>query len=291
MDINISPVKSALYSELVLSLYPILIKNVPTTLLTQTLGRFLVFPVLAFLLGPVSEIKDAWGTPLNALASTLHGLLNLVHVGASYISFKDLPAGSAVSLFYTYPLMILLARMILFGESVNVHSVVFLLIAFCGAYLVATATERDSETKKEKKNAMRGIIASLTSAATEMLIYLFVRSHHSLSPFFTIQHLYPSGLVFLLIYALYHPKQVDKKSTTWFPLIAFNAILGFTGYILRFFSIPKLPTIMYSALSFIGVMSAYIWGLLFADEKPSLKAVVGGGLIATAIGFVRYFES
>ena len=42
-----NPTAAILYSELVLSLYPVLIKTVNTNIFTQILARFIAFPALA----------------------------------------------------------------------------------------------------------------------------------------------------------------------------------------------------------------------------------------------------
>lgn len=325
MNVAINPAYSAIYGELVLALYPILIKTVPTTLLTQTLARFAVFPALAAAVGPAGEFAEAWGSPGRAAFSMAHGLLNLVHVAASYMSYQDLPAGMAVSLFYTYPIWILLGRAIFFGEALSPYAVILIGLALAGTYLVSTASSEldalsetqvlpagsgsappggsgrekavssrtptagsGSEKAGDSSRIRRGIAAALLAALTETLIYFFVRQHGSKSPFFTIDHLYPGGLALLLAYSFFNKKQVDTKRSTWLPLIAFNALLGFTGYVLRFFSIPNLSTIVFSMLSFIGVMAAHGWGVLFAGEKLNLQSLVGGGLIAGAIGLLRW---
>ena len=302
MELPISPTYSAIYGELVLALYPILIKTVPTTLLTQTLARFSVFPALAAAVGPPGEWVEAWGSPERAAFSVAHGLLNLVHVAASYMSYQDLPAGMAVSLFYTYPIWILIGRALFFGEALPAHAVLLIGMALVGTYLVSTASgsgeafigsTADGHLAAQEKAAAtsklrRGIIMALVAAFTETLIYFFVRGHATKSPFFTISQLYPGGLAVLLLYGLFNQKQVDTKRSTWLPLIAFNALLGFSGYVLRFFSIPNLSALVFSMLSFIGVMAAHVWGVLFAGETVNVQSLVGSGLIAGAIGLLRW---
>jgi drug/metabolite transporter (DMT)-like permease len=291
MDAKLNPTYSAIYGKLVLSLYPILIKTIPTTIFTQTLARFATFFALSLSLGPFKDFLSAWSSPVNALRSTTHGILNLVHVASSYLSYKDLPAGAAVSLFYTYPIMILLGRVLFFNEKIPSIAYLFIAIALVGVYLVASSQKQNPDNKNPEftKNTLRGISNAFLSAFTETLIYFIVRENPQKTPFFAINNLYPSGLAALLAYGFMNPTQVDTQPRTWVPLLAFNGILGFTGYMLRFFSIPRLETIIFSMLSFIGVMAAYIWGLLFAKEKPSLQGVIGGGLIASAIGLLRYF--
>jgi drug/metabolite transporter (DMT)-like permease len=311
MDLKLNPTYSAIYGELVLALYPILIKSIPTTLLTQTLARFGTFFALGLTLGPFKDFLAAWATPETAFRSLTHGILNLVHVASSYLSYKDLPAGPAVSLFYTYPIMILLGRVLFFNEKIAPIAYLFIAIALIGVYLVASSQEfsekkfsennilpalgqvgqeKKSDDNGFTKNTLRGISGALLSAFTETLIYFLVRENPHKTPFFAINNLYPSGLAALLGYSFMNPEQVDTKPKTWVPLLAFNGILGFTGYMLRFFSIPRLETIIFSMLSFIGVMAAYIWGLLFANEKPTMQGLLGGGLIATAISLMRYFK-
>ena len=289
MDLQINPAYSAIYGELVLALYPILIKTIPTTLLTQTLARFSTFFILALSLGPFKDFLSAWNTFDSSIKATTHGLLNLVHVTSSYLSYKDLPAGTAVSLFYTYPIMILLGRVLFFNEKVPKIAFLFLAIALIGAYLVASSYVQKSSDGTFEKNKIRGIFSALLAALTETIIYFLVRQNPHKSPFFALNNLYPAGFASLLAYSFFNKKQVDTKSSTWLPLLAFNAILGFSGYMLRFFSIPKLQTIIFSMLSFIGVMAAYGWGMIFADEKPTKQGLIGGGLIATSIGLMRYF--
>ena len=58
---KIDPVTSIVYSELVLSLYPLLIKGVSTNLFTQILARFGVFSVLALMLGSSYDFTSIWG--------------------------------------------------------------------------------------------------------------------------------------------------------------------------------------------------------------------------------------
>lgn len=289
MDLQINPTYSAIYGELVLALYPILLKTIPTTLLTQSLARFGTFLVLALTLGPFKDFLSAWSTIDSSIKATTHGLLNLVHVISSYLSYKDLPAGTAVSLFYTYPIMILLGKVLFFGEKVPAIAFLFLVIALIGVYFVASSHIQTSYDENFDKNKIRGIFSALLAALTETLIYFLVRENPTKSPFFTLNNLYPAGFATLLAYSFFNKKQVDTKASTWLPLLTFNAILGFSGYMLRFFSIPKLQTIIFSMLSFVGVMAAYGWGMIFADEKPTKQGLIGGGLIATSIGLMRYF--
>jgi drug/metabolite transporter (DMT)-like permease len=286
-----NPTLAVLYSELVLSLYPILIKSVHTNIFTQILARFIVFPALALAFGSSYDFSAIWGNPYEAFVGILHNLLNLGHVASSYVSFKNLSVGSAISLFYLYPIFNIIAGAALFGESLSLTSVLLIAVAFIGVYLIATSYKEDSKTKEKKAAHNYGVIMGILAAITETMIFIFIRSNKDAqaSPYYTVNHLYPAGLALLSFAAILKPTIVDTRKISWVKLIGFNALLGFTGYIARFYAIPKIPTIVFSLLSFFGVTFGYIWGILFMGDKPTARALVGGGLIAGATGVLRYF--
>jgi drug/metabolite transporter (DMT)-like permease len=287
-----NPTLAVLYSELVLSLYPILIKSINTNIFTQILARFLVFPSLALAFGSSYDFKAIWGNPYEAFVGILHNLLNLGHVAASYISYKTLPVGTAISLFYLYPIFNIIAGSLLLGESLSVFALFLIAIAFIGTYLIATS-HKDRLDKADKKKHNIGVVMGILAALTETMIFVFIKTNTDAqaSPFYSVNHLYPAGLAMLLGYGIFNKNIVDTSSVNWTKLLGFNALLGFTGYVARFYAIPKIPTIVFSLLSFFGVTFGYIWGTLFTGDKPTSRALIGGGLIVGATGVLRYFGS
>ncbi len=284
-----NPTLAVLYSELVLSLYPILIKGVNTNLFTQILARFLVFPALALAFGSSYDFTSIWGNPYEAFVGILHNILNLGHIATSYIAFKELPVGTAISLFYLYPILNIISGALLFGESLSIGAILLISLAFVGTYLIATSRSEEDKRKESKKYNF-GVIMGILAAVTETMIFIFIRSNKDAqaSPYYTVNHLYPSGLAMLLLFSIFNSSIVDTSKLNWAKLIGFNALLGFTGYVARFYAIPKIPTIVFSLLSFLGVTFGYIWGILFAGDKPTGRALIGGGLIAGATAVLRY---
>lgn len=287
-----NPTLAVLYSELVLSLYPILIKTVNTNLFTQILSRFIVFPTLAIVFGSTTDFTSIWSNKYEAFVGILHGFLNLGHIASSYISFKNLPVGTAISLFYLYPIFNIIAGSLLFGESLSIVSVILIGIAFIGTYLIATSHKSEIQTNNTKEKHNYGVIMGILAALTETMIFIFIKSNKNaqISPYYAVNSLYPSGLAMLLIFAIFNKNIVDSSSISWSKLLGFNALLGFTGYIARFYAIPKIPTIVFSLLSFFGVSFGYMWGILFTGDQPTSKAMIGGGLIAGATAVLRYFQ-
>ena len=283
-----NPTLSVLYSEMVLSLYPILIKTVDTNIFTQILARFMVFPALALAFGSARDFTAIWGNPYEAFVGILHNLMNLGHVTVSYLSFKDLPVGTAISLFYLYPVFNLIAGSLLFGETLSFTAIALIALAFYGVYLIARSKKEEDGSKEQKRYNM-GVIMGILAAITETMIFIFIRSNKDAqaSPFYTVNHLYPVGLALLAGYGVLHKNIVDVQPRNWAKLLGFNALLGFTGYIARFHAIPRVPTIIFSLLSFIGVAFGYLWGILFTKDEPTLQGMAGSALIVAVIALLR----
>lgn len=274
-----------LASEAALALYPILIKTVPTNLETQLLSRLLVYSGLAYFFATDTDVQMTWGNPQGVLRSSLLGLLTLIHIGTSYYAFQQLPAGVSMSLFYTYPIWNVIGAALLFGESFSPFSVVLVLVGFLGAVLVAYGNKDPDPQKQKDPYIWKGLLAGLLAALTESMMYFAVRTADRPSPFYAILELYPAAFVFLLGFILYNKSSLDFRPQVWGQMLSFNTLVGFLGYCLRFYAIPRLPTVVFSLLSFVGVIASFLFGYLFVNEKPSWLTLVGGVVIASVAAF------
>ena len=282
------PEVTTITSEIVLSLYPILIKVVDTGLDSQMLARTATFATLSFALLSRNQFLNILDNPLLMI---FLGLLNIAHIGTSYLAFQDLPAGPAMALFYTYPFWNLLFAWLIQGEGLRLSTLPWFGLAFLGSLLVIRDIKEAFEPDSKKEDTTtRGIFAALAAALTEVAIYLVTRTYEQTNPFPLEFQLYGGGLVWLLLGLLGTGRSLisDWKPSTWVPLVAFNAIIGFIGYSLRFWSVPRLSVAVFSILSFVGVFSAYAFGARFVGEIPSWQSLLGGTCIATAIAGVRW---
>lgn len=261
-----------------------MIKSVKADLFNQLLARFGVFTVAALALAKPAALATSWGSASGAARSLALGMLTLSHVGVSYFAFKELPAGVAMSLFYTYPVLNVVAGSLFFQERIHPEQMALLVIAFVGVLLVAGwPWPRDPEAPPVN---WKGISSALAAAATETAMYFAVRTAAAADPYLSLLELYPGALVGLAAYAAASPVEakVDNRAFVWGPMILFNLLIGFVGYGLRFYAIPKLSTGVFSILSFVGVVAAFVWGWLFAQEVPTVKTLIGAGLISFASG-------
>lgn len=273
-----------LLSEIGLALYPILIKRVPTDLPTQTLSRLFTFSILGYLLASPTDVKQTWGTSEGIFRSIGLGLITLLHVGVSYFAFETLPAGVAMSLFYFYPILNLIGGVIGFGESIHLTQGLLVLVAFVGVLLVSSSIT-EGETEEKDPYQWKGILAALAAAFTETMMYFAVRTAKVPNPYFATLELYPGALLSFLGMLLASGKSIDWRPSVWLPMTLFNVFVGFIGYALRFWAIPRVSTLLFSMLTFIGVIASFSWGYLFAEETPTWMALIGAVLISLGVGF------
>lgn len=286
-------------SEAALALYPLLIKKVPTNLETQLLSRFATFVVLAALGTKAESLKSLFSTTQAAKRTVGLGTITLAHVASSYKAFETLPAGTAMSLFYTYPILNILVGVIGFGESVKPLQLLLITAAFVGVVLVSLGTKEAGHAGEEKKIHWEGVLAALAAAATETLMYFGVRTSAGANPYFATIELYLVALLGMIAYSFLNPllrsataekaepfEAIDKSPGVWLKLLGFNAVIGFIGYLLRFYAIPKVTTATFSLLSFVGVVASFFWGWLFADERPNTLTIAGATLITVAATLV-----
>lgn len=268
-----------LVSEVLLSAYPLLIKRVDMSVVFQTGLRLFVFTVLAALIGTAPS--------LDVLASTetiLMGGTYLLHIFSSYMAFSLLSAGNAMALFYTYPLWNILGTSLLLGEQLDLSTMPWIGLALAGAIALAQPTA--------KNWSLGGIAMALTAALTETAVYLWFKTHkkEEISAPWTkmIQMFGGGGLLWALAIAT---ATVAGLTTTYMfrsslsglaAILGFNALIGFGGYALRLYMIPKVSTVLFSSLSFFGIVSAYLYGWIGANEWPNGVQMAGAAAIILA---------
>jgi len=272
-------------AEAAMALYPILIKTVPTNLTTQIMARVLTYTIVAFIIAPSALINKTWGTLEGAATSMSLGALILFHIFSSYVAFTELPAGAAMSIFYTYPIWNMVTASLLHGESISFIHFLLVLVAFTGVVLISRSQAK-TETKA-KDYGLKGIAAALGAALSETSIYFAVKRWGIESSYNSLIELYPGAFLLLAGFLLLNQEGalfLDKNLEIWKPLMLFNLLVGVVGFFCWSYAIPRVTTTTFSLLSFFGVVSGFLWGWLFLKEVPSLEALAGAGLIVGAAG-------
>ena len=272
-----------LTSEIVLSAYPLLIKLVDTSVLFQVGLRMYVYAGLGAAMSIITG-APLFPTQLFSMETGATGLLNLLHVIGSYVGFDQLAAGNAMALFYTYPVWNILGAAAVFGEKIQLRALPWIGLALAGTLALAQPSRTNW--------TVIGVVAALIAAITETGIYLWFKSHkdgESDQPYTKMTQMYGSSGVFwtvgvLIALALgFVGKSAFKISGGGLSsILLFNSLVGFVGYALRFYLIPKVSTITFSALSFFGVISSYLLSWLFTNEVPTWTQAAGAVAIVLA---------
>ena len=278
-----------LASETILSSYPILIKSVPTNLWTQIVSRMGVYGLASFLvlLGQPKMLSSVSPTYMAGA-----GLLNLLHVGTSYKAFSELPAGNAMAIFYAYPIWNIIGAWLLLGEKIPMESIPWIGLAAVGMLCIA---QPDAGSLLDTKNPV-ALLCAVLSGVTESCIYFFFKIFGvQEGTFKSMFELYGGSFVWILLALLGKNTDLTPNLPTldlswkvWAPMLLFNGLVGFGGYAMRFSAIPLVSTLIFSILSFTGIVSAYIFGYLFQGEKPSYLAMLGSIMIIVASGVLLY---
>jgi drug/metabolite transporter (DMT)-like permease len=312
-------------SEIALSLYPQLIKLIPTTIEIQVAIRCITYSTLALIGYYITKNDNIIKTSSNIIINTttvsltsciVMGIVNIIHIMSSYICFNALSSGVGFSIFYIYPIFNLLGRTLIYNEKINMMNYIYIFIAILGVYLIykhkndkETIPETIPETKQKletftnindilnTKNKTIGILAGITSALMESIIYFMVKTNPvSVSPFIQLLKTYLLGGILSIIYLIQSINTSTNTSTSTFldldynyliTLILFNAIAGFVGYLLRFIMIPRLSTLLFNSLIFTGVIFSYIWGYLLSNEPINASNISGTLLILLSIFLIN----
>jgi drug/metabolite transporter (DMT)-like permease len=270
-------------SEVILSAYPMLIKLVDVSIVFQTGLRMAVFTILAAVAAVITKNPLAIGSLLTT-ETLATGLLNLLHVFSSYTAFDQLTGGNAMALFYTYPVFSILATAVVFKEEIQLKSIPWIVLAFGGAVALAQPTTSNW--------TLIGVICALVAALTEVGIYIWFRwrrEKEDTQPWTKMVQMYGSsgvlwavGIAIAALLGVLAKNTFDITPSSLGGILAFNSLIGFAGYALRFFLIPQVSTLLFSALSFFGIFSAYIFDWIFTSQKPTAIQLAGAVAIIVA---------
>lgn len=218
----------------------------------------------------------------------LLSLITLFHIYFSYKGFKMLDTGISYALFYTYPLMII------FWENKK-FSPLFLL-TILGVLLLSIDLKDITSGEGFNMEKMKGIGFILMAAITEVMIFYTIKGKiETNNSWNTLFLSYFPALIVFSLYLLYKKltnktietdrKEIEKfdvkiKSKNWiFIALFFNIVVGTLGYFLRFRSVKLLSPFLNGILSYVGIITSYIYGIVFDNEKVVLKDIGGIGLI------------
>jgi drug/metabolite transporter (DMT)-like permease len=132
-----------------------------------------------------------------------------------------------------------------------------------------------------------GFIMMLLAAFTEANIYFLVRQIKTTNSW---NHVFISYFFGAILLSVYFAKNIMKMKING-PLsmsLGINLVIGLFGYLLRFFAMSRLDTILYAALSYFGVIMAFVYGVVINGEMFNLKKIIGSLLIIGSNLYLLY---
>lgn len=270
---------SKLVAESLLSLYPVFVKNIPLSIDLQMWSRFFSYIVISFWFIDFKYIFDTLFTKNGILL----WIITIIHVYTSYRGFQLLESGISYSIFYLYPIMILLMA----GKTV--HPI--MILSIIGVYLLSIHEEPvkenledklDTEKEKTKEKPFinaelfdyEGIVMILLAALTEAYIYFIVRNIKTTNHWNHVFLSYFPGALLFTGYLFNSIKNIQLNSVLTGSL-GINAVIGLMGYLLRFYAMSNLDTTIYAVLSYFGIFMAYVYGVVFSGDIITWPKIIG----------------
>ena len=279
-----SAASAALVSaESILALTPIAIKKTPLDPISAIWSRLLSSAVLGYALTGDRDLPRSEWPQAAAL-----GYTNLLHVATSYESFRNLQAGQAMSLLYTYPLWIIIFGCIFNREEIRPHEYGFIGGAAVGSALLNMDPGTVAPTPLGRTaNSSWGVIMGLLMAITEAGMHTLLKGLKWRDPAKSVWVVNSSASIWLglaLFVQNIFVNGTDNYSLkgSWLDIIlltAFHSLTMFSGYWLRFFAVPRLSTVSYAILSYAGLLASYLFGAFFLGERPGWLSMLGAAII------------
>jgi drug/metabolite transporter (DMT)-like permease len=122
-------------------------------------------------------------------------------------------------------------------------------------------------------------------------MYIVFKSKFESDNFQGLFHLYFGGLIAILLgRATNLIEPFDFNPTIWSPLIIFNLLVGFISISTLVYTINKMPSELFAALAFVGVLSGFIFSIIGKEAKPSVPTLIGSAFIVISAMAVRYLK-
>jgi len=273
-------------SESLLSFYPAMVKYVKFPIINQLWSRLVVYCIVALFFLDWANLPKL----LFSWIGIILAAVNVFHIYTSYIGFNYLESGVSYSLFYTYPIFILIFSGLWFQ--------MFYLLPLIGVGFLTYSNWKDSvNLGQSKKKFAFGILGIIGAMLSEVGLYFIVKkigrgsgSGKSKWNVLFVAYLLPAIILSAILGKKALPpkenfegRENGKRNNEWVKnlviMIVGNAVIGALGYYLRFYTIDKLSVSLYSGLSYFGIIMAYVYGWTINKEKVGWYSIVGSVLV------------
>ncbi len=252
-------------------------KTMPVEILI--LARTVMALVLSYAIIKRQKISP-WG--VNKKLLMLRGLLGTCGLTLLYYAITKMPLGDVTVIQYTNPVFVAIGAAIILKEKLNPKIFIAAFVSLMGVVMISKPSFifSSAAAQGQSKVAWIAFAGALFAAAAYISVRKLGESEH------------PIIIVF------------------WFPLVSFPILLPFalaTKFVPSIFELVILLTIGSLAqiaqvrmtqglkmeraakaisITYLQVVFAFIWGLIFFDEIPSLTTLIGGFSIVLMIVWI-----
>ena len=231
------------------------------------LVRALVSVVLSWLLVRRAGISP-WGQRRGLLV--LRGAIGSVALLCVYIALTELPLASATVLQYLYPTFTALLAWLVLGEPIGRRVLLAVLLGWTGVLLVARPDQLLGPA----------VLIAVAGAFCTALAYVSVRSlGTSEHPLVIIFYFPLVALPLSLPALLLQPVMPSARELLWLLGVGLFTQLGQLG-LTR--ALTALPAAQATAISYVQVLLAGLWGWLIFGESSDASTIAGGLLVLAA---------
>ena len=265
-----------LLSESLLSFYPAMVKYIQFPIINQMFARFIIYTIISLFFIDFHIITKYILSPFGISLA----LANTIHVYSSYLGFSNLESGVSYSIFYIYPLIILLLS--------NVKFKITYLFPIIGVLLL---THSNCKNIQNKQQFIKGTIGIIFAIITEVIIYFLIKNakyNNQWNSLF-ISYIIPTIILTITLNKNIIPSNYQnnyQSNKNILILLIANAIIGAIGYYLRFYVIGKMNSGIYSVLTYFGIVMAYVYGWILNQEKISIQKIIGSLIIVSSCLFI-----
>lgn len=275
---TLNPYLEAIIAGIIWGLSGIFVKylNLPPT--TVTFFRLAVPTFLLLLFFVIKKIKLFHGNnKLILLASTL----NAVRVYLYTVGFTFASIGNAIIILYTWPIFTIIFGIVFLKEKVSPRTFFLIFIALVGTALIYL----NKEFSFSDKNFI-GMTAMLISAIIYALtVIIFKNESEKYSKYEIIFYQNVVGFLIFIPF-IFINKPLPTLSQTSIGIL-YGALIGLVGFIFFFSALKKLKASTVSFLSYVEVISAIVFSVIFFQEAITWNMVVGGLLIIIATILIK----
>lgn len=268
-----------LVSESLLSFYPAMVKYIKYPLKTQLTSRLIIYTLIAAIFMTKSQsLLQKLLSPFGLLLA----ITNVFHVWTSYVGFQNLDAGVSYSIFYIYPLLIILFS----GSPFRPY----FLLPLLGVLLLTYSNWKEFPEQK-MQNFLRGLFGIVAATLSEAALYFIVKKINNGNQWDTlfVSYFFPAIILTLFFNKSLIPSKTQLEDPTHSKqlilLLVGNAVIGAVGYYLRYYTINRLPSNIYGILSYAGIVMAYVYGALLNKDPITLTKIIGSLIIVISSVF------